>query len=1029
MPAESASEDAKKKRISLACDDCKRRKYRCDGGKPSCAACIKSKLECRYTPRNTKPKEPPKPKGPRALHAAYLRERIQMLESRAAQLNLDFSKIHGSSRPGYDDDSDGSDGDEGALSSPISPDPTALANKPIAHPKASSIARNKLAAGASSHQLKSWDEEITKAIKDQATPPPDVVGKRLQCFCEDCYSKVKSEGTMHPDDFNVTVIPKSALKELVELFFACHYHVDPLPIFHRITFVKSLSSANPPSQLLLHAIYASAAPYSTHPAVLNQGSTDQFQEKLNEKRDRHAVGERFYTVARSLVMQNIECPSLPTVQALILIAHFSLMSGRLTAAWQYLAMAVEMATAMNLHVDPEVAYPNLTPVEKDVHRRTYWACYLQDRMISMAADRDFLIPVFPTINLPMPERTWESYWNLTSSSEGPGNGVDASSDAFCSLLMLMGIFTNIIEFGKIQSAPATAFGNLPAFELQSSVSNKRLELDMALDNWYRALPFSMSMRPLKADDYEIDLSMHPRPPMLTIFIHLVYNTCRSLLHRQPMMDVIKACHSNAKFDADFKICDQSTLENARILIEVLLAEPKSLMHMNSFLPYFIFQSCLVHIMIAQVPDVDRVLHTGCFRTRMHIQSLEMLGEYSYTAKPLATTLKCLIELASITREGTKERIWRRRQMQKAGIIPPDEPKDVALYGEAAQVLNEKSLKVVQSLGVKVKEEVYDAVQEDAKRLAESPDVAVKLVKDVAMATALAVGGDPWLVGAEPVNLVTEIKASDALKMHGPFLNYPEELPDIPLHPEIMDYGGVKGTLMSKEEWANTRAVKEHGGAFVNEENHLQQQQQLYQHHQQQTYINGSNANGNGFIREASSHHASAYPSPDVDAQPTGYVIVPKPASEASNTPPPSSVAHEHQTPTSSATTWSPASHDTHNQHDSHASAGHDTGYPDDMLNVEIDVMNTVLHDVEAALGCGLPDACPTEDVLGDMSVEDRAVWRFWNDLTGAQVFGDGAEGVVGKVEEVGSEDGMVEDVDNGVMEKGGDADLAGLSLS
>ncbi|KAI8837836.1 hypothetical protein BC829DRAFT_43364 [Chytridium lagenaria] len=240
---------------------------------------------------------------------------------------------------------------------------------------------------------------------------------------------------------------------------------------------------------------------------------------------------------------------------------------------------------------------------------------------------------------------------------------------------------------------------------------------------------------------KMDLAREESPPFLSIFMHIVFNTCRLMLHRPRMMEAIRRCHSNAKYDVDFKICDVVTLETARILIEVVLPEPKIFLHMSSFLPFFLFQSCLSHIMIAQVPNFDRIMHNGCFRTHMQIKALDFLGHYSFMAKPLATTLRCIVELCSVTRDGTKERIWRRRQMQKAGIIPPD------------------------VVGTK---EDYDPVMEDAAMFAKSSSVAANLVSDVSAAAALAINGDPLLYGAEPVHLIDDFPAADALKMHGPF---------------------------------------------------------------------------------------------------------------------------------------------------------------------------------------------------------------------------------------------------------------------
>ncbi|KAI8837837.1 hypothetical protein BC829DRAFT_404920 [Chytridium lagenaria] len=298
----------RRKRISLACDDCKRRKYKCDGARPSCGACTKSHLTCRYTPRpENKNPAPPKPKGPRALHAAFLRERIKQLESRAASLNIDLSQLYGNSRMGYEDDEESDDEGDfngSAYHHSSLPSPDHLKD-------GTNITTNGLPV-AKPRTKKKYGTRPTGSASEHSAP----IENPLSCPCEDCFTKAVSEGSVNAHDVQHDFVPKEALKELVELWFVCHYHVDPLPMFHRTTFVRSLSGPDPPSELLMHALYATAAQYSAHPAIAKLKGIDE-NYSLS---DTFSVGEPFYAKARSLIMHYIETPSLSTVQALILIS-------------------------------------------------------------------------------------------------------------------------------------------------------------------------------------------------------------------------------------------------------------------------------------------------------------------------------------------------------------------------------------------------------------------------------------------------------------------------------------------------------------------------------------------------------------------------------------------------------------------------------------------------------------------------------------------------------------------------------------
>ncbi|KAJ3207963.1 hypothetical protein HDU67_007105 [Dinochytrium kinnereticum] len=934
--AAAAGDDDKsnrRKRISLACDDCKRRKYKCDGVRPVCGACVKSELSCHYTPRpGNKNLAPPKPKGPRALHAAYLRERIMQLEFKAAQLNIDFSKLYGSSRLGYNDEEDNSEEETNAaegharqhpsLSSlGSSPSQSFVARKgyPIAHPTSSGRGAR---AGVDTQHGSGLDNQ--RAVIHPTTPPPEAQRSQAMCRCEEC----QVDRSFCPEGGSSPVIPREALKELIELWFACHYHVDPLPMFHRITFVRSLSSSTPPSPLLLHAMYATAAPYSRHPSILNK----QVSEALSHgdaadfdrpKGDRYSVGEGFYGKARSLVMHYIETPSLSTVQALVLISHFSMVTGRMTAAWQYLSMAIDMALTLNLNVDPEVVCPDLSVIEKDVRRRTFWVCYMQDS----------------------------------------GDNIKA----------------------------------------------KREELDRALDKWFKSLPPLMAARPVKdmADRFVMDLSIDTSP--------------------------------------SFMICDAATLEVARILIEVVLPEQRILNHMNSLLPYFIFQSCLIHIMIAQVPNTDRVMHQGCFRTHMQIKALDLLGDYSFIAKPLATTLRCIVELAHVTKDGTMERIWRRRQMQKAGIIPLDP--------------------------LKARGDVYDPVLENADSMSKSVSVAANLATDVAAAAALAVTGDPLVLGAEPVHLIQEIPASSALKMHGPFPDTGEFKVE-PLPEEIAISG--ERTCLPPENWNPGTWVARSGLAVRNPSYENQNPRGPNNGDASQYQYGGANNleepnthtafSGSNYGRQVMTLPTST---PDLDSVGSydpqsiflspasnrdiyigklssnidGFGLLGLPGSVIGSSPSytaPSPSLPDTSSPAALALGLSAGYSQEKGQTIStftnlmnmtdlpnidlpmpatlrsapitsaypspdfdlrKGSSSHDLGIPDvhsnvsgggegvtvltgEELEVQESIMKSVYNDVRAVMGCGLPDACPTVDLLSIATREDDEVWKMWNTMAG-----------------------------------------------
>ncbi|EOD53046.1 putative fungal specific transcription factor domain protein [Neofusicoccum parvum UCRNP2] len=82
-----------RQQAGLACDECRRRKLRCDRGQPHCGACRESGVVCNRTSTR-------QPRGPKKGHLRALQSRIVALERRLSDQNL------GDEFVGFPEDSD-----------------------------------------------------------------------------------------------------------------------------------------------------------------------------------------------------------------------------------------------------------------------------------------------------------------------------------------------------------------------------------------------------------------------------------------------------------------------------------------------------------------------------------------------------------------------------------------------------------------------------------------------------------------------------------------------------------------------------------------------------------------------------------------------------------------------------------------------------------------------------------------------------------------------------------------------------------
>lgn len=83
----AASEHTKRRRVSLACDACRRKKIKCNGTKPTCQNCAASKKECKYTPSERK--ECIRKRGTRKSTLSAIELRLRNIEFTL----LDLSKV------------------------------------------------------------------------------------------------------------------------------------------------------------------------------------------------------------------------------------------------------------------------------------------------------------------------------------------------------------------------------------------------------------------------------------------------------------------------------------------------------------------------------------------------------------------------------------------------------------------------------------------------------------------------------------------------------------------------------------------------------------------------------------------------------------------------------------------------------------------------------------------------------------------------------------------------------------------------
>lgn len=117
----------------------------------------------------------------------------------------------------------------------------------------------------------------------------------------------------------------------------------------------------------------------------------------------HESASEWIHVAEQSIWENLEQPSIPRLQTLLLVIHYRMELGNFQRAFMLAAIAARSAAAMRLNHER----PDLDPIAREVRRRIVWSLKIVERYFSIGLPEFELCP-FETIylDLPIPEEAF-----------------------------------------------------------------------------------------------------------------------------------------------------------------------------------------------------------------------------------------------------------------------------------------------------------------------------------------------------------------------------------------------------------------------------------------------------------------------------------------------------------------------------------------------------------------------------------------------------------------------------------------------
>ncbi|KAH6713724.1 putative C6 transcription factor [Leptodontidium sp. MPI-SDFR-AT-0119] len=421
----------KRRNTTKACQECRKRRTKCDGRTPSCNRCSNRKVLCEYTSEADKRRPTPK------AHVLMLEDRINLLEKA-----LEFHSLDVEQSPGT------------------------FASSPYNRSK-----------------------EVEGTLTVEASLNFDQDGEfryfgpssgRLQ-FQTD---PVETSGTgANISEKNQLI--KSVMKDnqvstelkdhLLDLYFA--WEQPWCWVVNERLFRESEKDGgrfcNP---LLLNSILAIASRFTDRVEVRSDPS------------DPNTAGSLFFDNTQVLLHYDLKWPTITTIQSLSIMGTMYVAVGADAAGWLHQGMANRLAIDMGLNLDPMSMQRAATISEEEIQlrRQVYWALYCHDKLFASYTGRICTMLSFQgVVSLPKVDSSCqgrEDTWSFQTDDRFPLFTIRTS---FTSLQYSIVTLCQILEQILLKlyaPQPLNRTSERSAFLLSCTAE---------LDTWYRDLPSEM----------------------------------------------------------------------------------------------------------------------------------------------------------------------------------------------------------------------------------------------------------------------------------------------------------------------------------------------------------------------------------------------------------------------------------------------------------------------------------------------------------------------------------------------------------
>ncbi|KXH40974.1 fungal specific transcription factor [Colletotrichum nymphaeae SA-01] len=485
----------KRRRVTRACDECRRKKIKCDGKQP-CTHCSVYSYECTYDKPSNRRRNP----APQYIEA--LESRLQRAETLLRKFIPDVDLADPTLDPAVQQEFRNREHSR-IQSAKLRHDPFVAPEKedPQLLSMIESIGQLDLddKGGWDFHGVSSGAvflrrmKEHFRGMMGPVTkvpflPRPDRPAGLINLDSPASAASSPFDSTMSTAP---ELPPKDVAKSLCYLSLncaTCLIRIVHVPTFYQMfdrIYEKPYDDYTKEEHKFLGLLYAVMALGCMYRNLDENAPPVAYKESVDE-------GMKYYGTARRILQDITECRDLTSLQALLFMILFLQATSNLSGCYAFVGIALRSALRIGLH--RYLKHEKISIIEQEVRKRVFWVIRQMDIYVSAMLGFPLMLNA-DDIDQPYPSEIDDEY----ITNDGiltPPPGTFSFFEAFNAHTRLMEILAKILKFvyplkGLGQSVMK---GDKPGATYLISYANiKRIEAE--LQEWYEVLPAQWRPRP------------------------------------------------------------------------------------------------------------------------------------------------------------------------------------------------------------------------------------------------------------------------------------------------------------------------------------------------------------------------------------------------------------------------------------------------------------------------------------------------------------------------------------------------------